>query len=475
MRRYLSDQGTILGLVTLLLVAPFFFFRDLPLYDLPDHIARMHILFGEGAPGAAQYYAANWRLVPNLAMEGFVFLFHRVFGVEGAVRLFLALTAAQMFWGALAINGVLHRKISRLGVVAALFVYNGPFLLGFANLCFGLGMALWVFALWLIWRERGWALPLFAALASLILIAHLYAFAVYALAVLAYEAAFWLRMRRRDWRLALPTLVPLLHLLLPLAIYVGLMPHALSSGGFHYAPMLLKFAGLRSVLGFNNPVFDLVSLAALLLASLGVARRLEIDRDLVLPLAAFALAYVVLPHQLGDATFVDYRVPATAALFLAGAIDWRPGAAPRRRSAEAFILGLFVLRWIVTMAQWQSWQPDYAQYRAAFAQLPEGAKLLPLSSDPNSVDPTQHPPLAHMAELAVSLRGALVPTLFAGLGHELLVYRAPYADLASQVPSAALAPSFDYVLLIQPEEISNPPAYAEIARGRTFILGRLKH
>ncbi len=54
MRRFLTHEDTILGLVTLLLIAPFFVFRDLPLYVLPDHIARQHLLFGEGAPGAAQ-------------------------------------------------------------------------------------------------------------------------------------------------------------------------------------------------------------------------------------------------------------------------------------------------------------------------------------------------------------------------------------------------------------------------------------
>jgi hypothetical protein len=475
MRRYLNHEGTILGLVTLLLIAPFFFFRDLPLYDLPDHIARQHILFGDGAPGAAQYYEAQWRLLPNLAMEGFVFLFHRLIGVEGAVRLFLAVTAAQLFWGALAVSRALHGRISRLGVLAALFVYNGPFLLGFVNLCFGLGMALWVFALWLGSRDRGWALPVFAALASLILVAHLFAFAVYALMVLAHEAAFLLRTKRREWKSLLPSLLPLLHLLVPLAIYFGLMPREVMAGGFHYAPLLLKFAELRSAAGFYNPLFDALSLLVLLLFSLAVLRRIEIDRDLTLPLAALALAYFLLPHQLGEGTFVDYRMPAIAALLLAGSFDWRPGAAPRRRSAEAFILALFLLRWGVTVVQWQSWQGDFAEYRAAFAQLPEGAKLLPLSADANLVDPEEHPPLAHMASLAVTLRGALIPSLFADLGHEILTYRAPYRDLATQLPTAALAPYFDYVLLIRPEEIANPPPYETISRGRTFVLGRLKH
>jgi len=474
MRRYLNHEGTILGLVTLLLIAPFFVFRDLPLYDLPDHIARQHILFG-GAPGASPYYEVHWRLVPNMALEGFVFLFHRLTGIDVAVRLFLALTAALLFWGALAVNRALYGKISRLGVLAALFVYNGPFMFGFVNLCFGLGLGLWVFALWLAGRDRPWALPVFAVLASLILVAHLFAFAVYALTVLAYEAGLLLKTRRREWKALLPALLPLLHLLVPLAIYVELMPRDVTSGGFYYAPLLLKFAEIRSAVGFYNPLFDSLSLLVLLFFSLTVLRRLEIDRDLALPLAALALAYILLPHQLGEGTFVDYRMPAAAALLLAGSLDWRPGAAPRRRSVEAFILALFLLRWGMTMAQWQSWQADYAEYRAAFAQLPEGAKLLPLSPDADVIDLEEHPPLAHMAALAVSMRGALIPSLFAEGDHEILAYREPYRALATQLPSAAMAPYFDYVLLIRPEEISAPPPYETISRGRTFVLGRLKH
>jgi hypothetical protein len=475
MRRYLSDKSTVLAVVTVLLVAPFFVFPDLPLYGLPDHIARQHILFGDGAPGAAQYYEAYWRLVPNLAMEGFVFLFHRLIGIEGAVRLFLACTAAQLFWGALAVSLALHGKISRLGVLAALFVYNGPFLFGFVNLSFGLGMALWAFALWMIWRQRVWALPVFAALASLILVAHLFAFAVYALLILTYEAAFLLKARRRKRKTLSPALLPLLHLLVPLAIYFGLMPREVAADEFYYTSALLKFSELRSAVGFYNPSFDALSLLALLLGSVAMIHRIALDRDVVLPLAALILVYFLLPHQFGDSTFVDYRIPAAAALLLAAAIDWRQGAAPRRRTVEAFILALFLLRWGVTMAQWQSWQADYAEYRAAFAQLPEGAKLLPLSADADVIDPEEHPPLAHMAALAVTLRGALIPSLFAELDNQILVYREPYRALATQYPSAALAPQFDYVLLIRPDGISDPPPYDEIARGRSFVLGRLNH
>src|SRR5665213_2814861 len=99
MRRLFTDSATVHAAVTLLLVAPFFVLRDILLYDLPNHSARQHILFGDGAPGAAQYYVAQWRLLPNLALDAWVGAFHHLVSVDLAVRLFLAATLTQLFSG----------------------------------------------------------------------------------------------------------------------------------------------------------------------------------------------------------------------------------------------------------------------------------------------------------------------------------------------------------------------------------------
>jgi hypothetical protein len=198
---------------------------------------------------------------------------------------------------------------------------------------------------------------------------------------------------------------------------------------------------------------------------------------MALPLAGLAAAYVLLPHSWGRATFVDYRVPATLALFLAASLA---GRERERRDGPgvAMVFALLVFRLGVMGWQWQSWQADFAEYRAAFNHLPEGARLLPLLRDPGTVRLNDHPPLGHIAGMAVSERGALIPNLFAGLPHELLSYRAAYAGLATEAPTPALAAGFDYVLLIRPEQIPATaiPPCEEVARGRTFVLGRLmKH
>ena len=468
MRRFWGDTGTLYGLATILLIAPFFAFRDIPLYDLPNRLAGLQILFGE-VPGASPYYAAAWKLVPNLAAEGWVGVFHWVVSVDIAVRLFLAVTVAQLFWGAIALHKALFGGRSRFAFAAVLFAYNGPLLFGFINLSFGLGMVLWAVAAWIRWRDEPWALPFFAAVSCLILLAHLFAFAVYALVVCTYElgiAGPRRRHPRRDW-------LALLHLLVPAALYAIGMRHAVG-GGLAYVSPLLKFVQLAGAIGFYNPLFDMLSLLAALLGLALVAHRLELAREMTLPLAALVIAYIVLPHQIGTATFVDYRLPPVIALFLCGSLNWRESR--RRMQAELFVAALFVLRWLLMVVQFHGWQTDYAQYRAAFAQLPIGVKLLPLMRDANAIDPAAHPPLAHVDALAVGERGALIPDLFAGSSYELTGYQPSYQAIATQIPTAALAPKFDYVLLIRPDELSaaQVPRYREVARGRIFILGQIE-
>lgn len=469
MRRFWGDTGTLYGLATILLIAPFFIFRDVPLYDLPNRIVGLQILFGHAPAAASQYYAATWKLVPNLAVEGWIGIFHFAMSVDVAVRLFLAATVAQLFWGTVALHQALFGGRSRFALAAALFAYNGPLLFGFINLSFGLGMVLWATAAWIRWRDEPWALLFFAPVGCLILLAHVFAFAVYALVICAYELGATRqrrRQRRREW-------LALLHLLVPVALYAFGMRHAIG-GGLAYVSPLLKLVQLGGTIGFYNPLFDMLSLLVILLGVTMAAHRLEFAREMTLPLAALVVAYIALPHQIGSATFVDYRLPPVIALFICGSLTWRESR--RRPHAEIFIAVLFGLRWLLMVGQFHAWQADYAQYRAAFSQLPPGAKLLPLTRDPNEIDAAAHPPLAHVDALAVGERGALVPDLFAGLSYELLDYRAPYRELATQNPTASLAPKFDYVLLIRPAELSSTPVphYREIARGRTFVLGQIQ-
>jgi len=95
MRQLLGSTRILYGSAAILLVVPFFIFRDIPLYDLPTHIAHLEIMFAGGAPDATRHCTAEWRLIPNLAAEAWVFVVHQFVPVVLAVRLFFAVTVAQ--------------------------------------------------------------------------------------------------------------------------------------------------------------------------------------------------------------------------------------------------------------------------------------------------------------------------------------------------------------------------------------------
>src|ERR1700712_5414672 len=51
--------------------------QTLPLFDYPNHLARMHILAHPDDAVLQRFYEIRWQLLPNLAMDGVVPLLAR--------------------------------------------------------------------------------------------------------------------------------------------------------------------------------------------------------------------------------------------------------------------------------------------------------------------------------------------------------------------------------------------------------------
>ncbi len=461
--------GLLVGLA-LILVAPIFLFRTLPLVDLPIHLARQHILFG----GQSPFYDIHWRLVPNLALEAGVFLLHHVMTIDLAVRCVVAGTIIQLFFGVVALNQSLFGAGARLTAPAAvLFIYSGPLLFGFVNFCFGLGMAFWVVALWLRWRNRIWGTVPLSILASLILCSHLFAFAIYMVVIGACQLQAIRHQPLMNWLRS--SALSLAHLAPPLAIYLMLMPSQMGMTGYFYGGWRQRLAEIAAANGLFNPIFDQACLLAVGIAVILLARSLRFASAMILPVIALGIAFLVLPDQIRDATFVAFRMPAVVALLLVASVDWRPGSGRQRRLGTRLVFGLAALQITVLYVQWHGWQEPYDAYRAAFARLPENATLLPLRPDANQFSPTEHPPIDNIAALAAADRGAFVPIVFADLPPQLLVTRPPWRHMRNDVAAPPNITDFDYVLVIHPEDFAagQLPHFELVAGGTGFVLGRL--
>src|SRR5438270_9776088 len=170
-----------------------------PLLDYPNHLARMHIEAAyRDSPLLRQFYALDWRPIPNLAMDLVVPPLARIMPLAWAGKAFLLAIFLLMAGGAASLHRVLFGRWSAWSLLAFLLLYNRILLWGFANFLFGVGLLLVATACWIALRERTSALRLLiAALFALALyLAHLFAFATYAFVLLGYELSRLYRQGR---------------------------------------------------------------------------------------------------------------------------------------------------------------------------------------------------------------------------------------------------------------------------------------
>jgi hypothetical protein len=227
------------------------------------------------------------------------------------------------------------------------------------------------------------------------------------------------------------------------------------------------------VLGVYNLVFDLACLAGLIYLLLVFRRSVVLAPAMRLPLLALVAAFFVLPYQVGNATWVDARVPSTFALVLVASLDWRvPGRFPRL--GEAGLAALFALRMAVLVVEWASWQPVFAEYHAAMALVDPGTKLLPIGTHPAELRAGEHPPLPHMDAFAVSQRGAFIPTMLADRAYELLHYTAADERIHNDFPDRPVIADYDFVLIVDPDHDGIPPEVEPVFRGTGFVLARVR-
>ncbi len=114
-------------LIGLAAVLPFLITAHLPLVDLPNLLARQHILNEWSAsPDLQRFYYYKIDIVPNLALDIFVFAAHHVMPIDSAVRLFCVATLGLIFAGTRLVNRQLGGEQSRVYRVAPFLSSGGP-------------------------------------------------------------------------------------------------------------------------------------------------------------------------------------------------------------------------------------------------------------------------------------------------------------------------------------------------------------
>lgn len=452
-----------------MVILPFWLCSPLPLSDYPNHVARMHIIANlASSADLARYYIVKWEFIPNLAMDILVPLLMPLLSAEAASLVFAAVTLFLMVSGAIVLNRKLYGRWSMVPFLAFLLLYNRHFLWGFLNYLFSVGLALWILAAYLHFRTHARLLRivLFTVLSFVLMVAHLHAFASYAILVGGYEVSVaWRNRRNAPWA---DLLTGAAQFVVPSILFV-----MLSSTGrateVRWSSVTDKLAGLLDMV--NNYSLPLDILTFLVLAGLFVlglaTRRLSVHRDLRLPLIALFIIYLCLPRMIFGSFGADRRLLVTVALVLVAAIDIQRVSARMQRCLMVGLIMLFTARMAVIGSNWISAQKIYDPILAAIDHLPQGVRVAVISGG-DMFPYLQNPPMEHVANMGVIKKNVYMNTLFAEPGKQILhvVYGAstPFAVDPSQtfrmnkdqVGKSNPFPDvpwgrFDYFLLINPQ------------------------
>ncbi len=446
-----------------------------PLVDYPNHLARIHILSTlADDPVLREIYAANWSIIPNLAMDGLLVPLAKLLPIHLLGRLFVVLTMAMFIGGAYALHRVIHGRTGLWPAVILLFVYNQVLAWGFLNYLFGAGLTLFAFAGWIWLRERwrwGPRIAMFSIVAVALFFSHMLAFGVYALLIGGYELGRSLHCREQPWRMHVADWGRAgAQFVIPAVLWL-ISTTGTGGGPTTFGGVWSKISAIASMTVFQDPAVGVASFFfVLVLVAGGVfTRSFRLQPAMAAPLIVLAIATLVMPVWLFGSWAVDIRLsPVLAAVAVASVRFER-----RRRMFADVMLMIGMTLMVMKLYAIASMVPHHdrrvAELRAAVAEsIPKGAALLNAVSFPY-YDPAVKPGLSqinfHLAAYTVIDRSLFLPILFTDPEKQPLIVTPRYRFMDTP---------FDHPMPLSDLRRGADPAWADRMfarrdeRGRTY-------
>ena len=399
----------------------------LPLVDYPAHLARVQLLTDPPA-GTDAFYRPAWTILPNLALEIVCVPLSHLMPAPVALRLFVALALGLLVWGGALLSRAASGRLTVLGFLPALLVYNHILSFGFMNFLFGLGLAMVALARHIdgaddplrrrLLRESAFALALFSS--------HIIALGIYLLAAALHDLASR-GPRRRDVAVLAAALVA------PVVLLVCFSPTRHEAALLGLQPLESKLDKLVAVSQTGQGVWDAVFAIAVLafVAVLLGFRFARLSRPLALVALGLAVAFVIAPYRFATAENVDTRLPVVClAVFLAG---FQLTATGRRARGLAVVLAaLFAFRITTTTVHHVRSGRALDAVRADLAAAIPAGSLVFTAREVTA--PTWHPddwnpPLFHAPAFLLLDRPVFVQMLFAHPTQQPLARTAPFGNL----------------------------------------------
>lgn len=523
-----AGSGAVIFVIGLLLLAtlPMLFVAFPPVLDYPNHLARIWLLSGgmDAWPFSTMYEAVWSQASTNIGVDFVAAGLMRVLPfavIDKGLQVAMILGPPL---GAVLLNRALFGGFHPWQAAALFFAWSTTAIAGFLNFQIGLAAALCAAVLCRHLGKRGIITTgaAFVAVAAALLLVH--PFALFFFAVLMgglslgdrWDAVVAVDQRFHHIRslgvLALACGLPLLFLFLiapnPPGAHAGLEPEGPLTFGELFNPLRIAKMFASPLLSYDARI-DLF-FALPLVAIVGWAlwtRRLRVHAGLMIACLGLALLTLIAPRSIGDATWIQRRLPPMLALAFVAGVRPQFGALRTDRVA-ALLLGLALclrIAWIGMV--WSERERDLWQMFAVTRLVPAGSSLLVLRQDwragtavpvgrvmaggPGPMVETQR----HWPALALIRDRVFLPTLFTVPGQQPLRVRPPWRALSthvSAIPFPAMlgqsAPSdaylqrwraFDYILLINADLPTDHPLTARAvtrAAGNGFAaLYRIEH
>jgi hypothetical protein len=457
-------QVLVLFLVcTLLISIPVWTHPLPPISDYINHLARMSVIANiDRRPLLAQFYEIDWQVIPNLTMDILVPPLAKIMSVYLAGQIFIVAMFALIISGTLALNRALIGRWSLLPLAAFPLLYNYVFLVGTMNYIFGIGVALWALAAWVVLRDRIWPIRYLVSTALVVVLffCHLSALGLYGLGILSYEILRLWERRREPWPWRIAEFV------------AGGLPFLAAAPLLYNSPTMSLVSAVYweqrgKIDGLVYIVTDYSDIAAFLLVGIFVVAMVWAVRHRVLkfhPLVFVLLIvglviYIVMPRVMFETYMADQRIPIGVAFMLMACGDLELRRRLVRRGFIAVLVLLIGGRLIEVDLNWSNLSDTTSEFRSSVRRIQPGSKVFVAYADRSSGgDDVRDLGLIHAACIAMIERQALVTTAFTVVGKQILHVKPQYL---TWVDTHDGTPPFVSQLLLVAEELAPPtvPAF----------------
>lgn len=403
-----------------------------PLSDYVNHLARMHVIASIGRDAdLSRFYEIDWQIIPNLMMDLVVPRLTAFMTVYHAGQVFTIAAFVLIASGTLTLNRVLFGSWSVMPLISLPLLYNHLFLVGVMNYLFGIGLALWGLALWIVLRERFWPIRLLVSAVFVmgLFFCHLFAVGVYGVGLLAVELTRLWTMRRRPLAPRIVEFVATGIPFLPVLPLLFKSPTWDLAGEFYWEKMG-KIDGLVYVIEVYSDLVAFLLIAGVVAGAIWAARHrlLSLHPIGFTLLVVGACVYIAMPHMLFATYMADQRLPIALAFMVIACVHLEMRHRLVRRGFLALLLFLLVVRVIEVDVGWAELSGTTMEFRDSVKRIKRGSSVLVAYGDKTAGDDVSDLGLVHAACLAMIERSALVTTAFTVRGKQIMHVRRAFSS-----------------------------------------------